>query len=423
MALQQIMSPHKDASGRNMDRRRWLFVSQLFHPDQQATSQLFSDLFAGLAQQGVGTTVLCSWPRVSGQLAREQWQGVEIRRGGLRVDGKSSLWHRAMAYGSYTLWLCGQLLFAAPAGARWLVVTNPPFAPVIAWVCGLLRGRSYELFLLDVYPDGLEAVGTLSAGSLIARLWRWANRRAFAGAERIYVLGRDMERLCAERYDVDTRKLVYFPHWSATAVTAPRDKESTRLLKSLPALHGKFVVQYSGNMGLWHDIETIVQAAHLLKAEDEIRFLMIGDGMRRRRAEALAQELGLTNMIWLPYQPKETLDDSLACCDAALISQRAGLEGVAVPCKLYGILASGRAILAQVPQQSEVDLVVAEERCGWSVEPGEASALATAIRRAASDRDETALRGKRAFAAYQAKYTLDSAIEFFLRHAQTRQSN
>lgn len=417
------MSSDKNPSGRDEGRRRWLFVSQVFHPDQQATSQLFSDLFAGLAQQGVGATVLCGWPRETGHPARERWQGVEIRRGGLRVDGKSSLWHRAMAYGSYTLWLCVQLLFAAPAGARWLVVTNPPFAPVVAWVCALLRGRSYELFLLDVYPDGLAAVGTLAAGSPIARLWRWANRRAFAGAERIYVLGRDMERICTARYGVDAGKLVYFPHWSATVVATPREKSATRLLTTLPALHGKFVVQYSGNMGLWHDIETIVRAAHLLNGEDEIRFLMIGDGMRRRRAEALAQELGLTNIVWLPYQPKETLDDSLACCDAALISQRAGLEGVAVPCKLYGILASGRAILAQVPKHSEVDLVVAEERCGWSVEPGDAIALALAIRRAASDRDETALRGKRAFAAYQAKYTLNSAIEFFLRHAQTRQPN
>lgn len=118
-------------------------------------------------------------------------------------------------------------------------------------------------------------------------------------------------------------------------------------------------------------------------------------------------------MTWLPFQPKDSLDDSLACCHLAMISQREGLKGIAVPCKLYGILAAGRGILAQVPSGSEVDMVVNEEACGMTIPPGDADALAAAIMRLNKDRQRVATMGENAFRAYQAKYTLDVAVETF----------
>ncbi len=387
-----------------------VFVCQVFHPDEQATSQLFSDLLAALAARGRSHEVLCGHPAGGRPAAgTELWRGVRIRRGGWRVDAKRNMAWRAVGYGSFSLWLVWRLLFCTPAAARVLVVTNPPFAPVLVWLCSRLRSWRYDVFLLDVYPDGLVAVGGLGAGSLIATCWRSLNRRALAAAGRVLVLGRDMAELVGSRYAVPATKVEYLPHWSSHASAERMPAEATRLWSRL-GLRARFVVQYSGNMGLWHDLETIVRAADLLRDEPDIHFLMIGAGIRRRTAEALARELALPNLTWLPYQPKAELDDSLACCHAALISQRAGLEGVAVPCKLYGILASGRAVLAQVPADSETARVVCEEQCGLVIPPGAAHALADAIRVLGRDSRRTEGMGENAFAAYRAKYTLDTAV-------------
>jgi glycosyltransferase involved in cell wall biosynthesis len=86
---------------------------------------------------------------------------------------------------------------------------------------------------------------------------------------------------------------------------------------------------------------------------------------------------------------------------------------VAVPCKLYGILASGRAVVAQVPARSEVARVVEEERCGVVVPPADAGALAREIRRLAQAPEEVERMGERAFAAYREKYTLEAGVRAF----------
>jgi colanic acid biosynthesis glycosyl transferase WcaI len=88
---------------------------------------------------------------------------------------------------------------------------------------------------------------------------------------------------------------------------------------------------------------------------------------------------------------------------------------VAVPCKLYGILASGRAVIAQVPAGSEVALTVEEEQCGRIVLPGDAAALAASIVELEAAREETNRMGARAHAAYHAKYSLTSGAAAFER--------
>jgi glycosyltransferase involved in cell wall biosynthesis len=239
-----------------------------------------------------------------------------------------------------------------------------------------------------------------------------ANRLAFTAAHEVWVLGRDMAAMIARNYGLASGRVRYVPHWSVVNIAHRRTAEATTLWRRL-SLKEKFVVQYSGNMGLWHDMDTIIEAAALLEKDDTVHFLLIGSGIKRARAEGTARQTGLRNVTWLPYQKREDLADSLACCHAALISQMEGLEGVAVPCKLYGILASGRAVIAQAPAGAEVAQVVKEEQCGLVVPPGNAAKLAEAIATLAADRRLADIFGQRAFEAYQRAYTLERGADAF----------
>jgi glycosyltransferase involved in cell wall biosynthesis len=394
--------------------KKILFVCQVFYPNTQSTSQLFGDLLGPLARRGYDISVLAGFSDEgsgSRTSASENWNGVLIRRGGSRTHFKKSMARRALAYLSYMLFV-GRVLLTSPRGSRVFVVTNPPFAPLLVWIVCALRRFHWTVMLLDLFPEGLTAVGKIPSAGPVDRLWRFANRRALRAADDVWVLGRDMGRLIRENYEVPPDRVRYVPHWSSIAVTEARRAEETRQWRRL-GLDGKFVVQYSGNMGLWHDIDTIVRAAALVGGSASVHFLFIGSGIKRAAAEKLAGELGLKNVTWLPYQNREDLDDSLACCHAALISQKEGLEGVAVPCKLYGILASARAVVAQVPDASEAAQVVREEECGVVVRPNDPKALADAVMALACDPELTAAMGSRAFAAYRAKYTLEKAVETF----------
>ena len=398
--------------------RHVIFVCLVFHPDTSASSMLFTDLFRSLPRHSLRVTVLCGFPSKDSleavkQLARHEFLGdVEIVRCGLRIRGKRHLAARAAAYGSF-LAHAGWKLLKLKGAPTILGGTDPPFTVAALWLLSRLRPLAYECIVLDLYPDGLVALGKLSDGSPPTRLWRWFNRRGYAGARRIFVIARDSITLLQQRYGVDPSKVIYIPFWGTAEVEEVVPGKRGPLITQL-GLQDKFVVQYSGNMGLWHDINTFVHAANLLRDNERVHFLFIGKGMRRAAAESLASDLQLRNITWMDFLPREQLPESLASCDAALISLRAGLEGVAVPSKLYGILAAGKAVIAQVPRESEVAYTVEESQCGVVVPPGDAQALATAIARLANDSDLVQDMGKRARHAYVSQYTIGQAVKAYL---------
>ena len=397
--------------------RTLTFLCQLFHPDYQATAQLFSDLLFEVQRRGQKVRVICGWPlsgpglMAVGVPKREHIGDLEVVRVGWRVNVKEHLALRAIGYFSYLGGALWKLLFLKKSSLV-LGTTNPPLIPLLLWFASLVRHRRYMLFLLDLYPDGLVGVGGIKKGGGIDRLWSGLNRRVYARASMVLVLGRDMAELIERRYGCAVSKIRYLPHWSQNEAASPASPSETRLWSSLN-LDGAFVVQYSGNMGFWHDMVTLVRAANRLREHRNIKFLFIGDGRRRPEAQELAEEIGATNITWLPYQPKEMLNDTLACCHLALISQRQGLQGVAVPCKLYGILASGRGILGLVPSDSEVAMVITEEECGYVLRPDDDEGLAAAILRASEEPGKVREMGERARRAYQEKYTLHRAVERF----------
>lgn len=393
------------------------FVCQVFHPDTQATSQLFSSLMEKLAANGHDIHVYCGYPNDPALRERcvkhDTLAGLRITRCGWKLSGKKSMWTRALVYFSFLTEVLLRLLFA-PSGRLNFGVTNPPF---VAWILSMVRklkGTPYVFMLLDVHPEGIIADGMLKASGVPARIWRALNRRAYHSARQIVILGRDMHAVLTHQYGIDSSRIAYIPHWSAVEVPAPLTIGQSKF-SPLWGLGGKFVVQYSGNMGLWHDMDTFVRAAALLKSEQNIQFIFIGGGMREGPAKALASELGANNIAWKPFVPLDDLSHSLSACHLSLLSLRNHLKGVAVPCKFYGILASGRAVLALVPSDSEIDITIREHQCGEVIEPGDASGLAEAIRRLRDDSMRVQHLSANAFAAYKSHYTIDQAQRAFDR--------
>ena len=397
-------------------RRLVVFVCLAFAPDSSATSILFTDLFRRMAARGARVLALTGFPTKDAGQARllprhDRIGSVEIERVGVRTEGKRHLTARAIAYGAFLLGAARRLA-RLERDALVLGGTDPPFTAIMLWMLWLVTRRRYQCILLDAYPDGLIALGTLRPDSLLVRVWTTLNRQAYIHADRIFVIGRDMIGLLEGTYRVPRDRIVYLPHWASQEVDDAEFRDNRELLESL-GIADKFVVQYSGNMGLWHDMDTLVRAAAEVHADLHIHFLFIGKGRRRAAAERLAHDLKLSNITWLDFLPREQLSRSLVNCDVALISMRAGLEGVAVPSKLYGILAAGRPVLAQVPLRSEVAIAVREDDCGVVVAPGDASGLADAVRRLASDPDGARAMGLRARRAYETRYTIDHAVEAF----------
>ncbi|HST35282.1 MAG TPA: glycosyltransferase family 4 protein, partial [Allosphingosinicella sp.] len=181
-------------------------------------------------------------------------------------------------------------------------------------------------------------------------------------------------------------------------------------------LGGKFVVQFSGNIGRTHDVELILETAALLRERADILFLFVGYGGKSPLVTK-ASEAGLGNVRFLPRQPRERLGEMLAASDATLIPLIEGMYGLSVPSRMYNVMAAGVPIVAIADPRSELALAVAEESAGWVIEARSAAGLAALIASLASSegRTEAARRGAAGRQAVLARYTLDEMLDRYRR--------
>ena len=293
-----------------------------------------------------------------------------------------------------------------------LVDSTSPFLLVVAWLVLRLRGVPYVFLVHDVYPEIAVQLGIVGPRSITARLWRRIYRRIYLAAARIVVLGLRMRDVVRESIDSPEQwyKLKIIPNWTDGDTIVPRAKEENPLRDEL-GLTDKLVVLYSGNMGLAHDMETIVEASDRLRDLSDLRFLFIGDGGKRDWLAATVQQRELTNVVMLPYQPQEKLPYSMTCGDISLITLKRGMEGLLVPSKIYSSLAAGLAIIAVMEAGSEVGDIVEDHECGYRMPQGDVDGLVAAITALHENPSLLAEMQRRSRACFDAKYTREMSIE------------
>ena len=145
-------------------------------------------------------------------------------------------------------------------------------------------------------------------------------------------------------------KVVVVPDWVDCGRIRPLDSNPFRR-----SFGDKFVVMYSGNMGLSQQLEGVLEAADGLRDNERSLFALIGEGARKSGSKSGRARWDLsTNVIFLPYQPLENLSQSLSAADLHLIPLAPGAAGCLVPSKIYGILAAGRPFIAMMEENAEV---------------------------------------------------------------------
>ncbi len=266
-----------------------------------------------------------------------------------------------------------------------LAITNPPTLPLIAGLVCKLRKARLILRIEDLYPDVLVAARMIKPDSALVKIFNSIQHRLYHRADCICVLGREMSKLVQDRNGNDEGHIALITHWADIDQIAPLPKENNDLLKAL-GLSDKFVVQYSGNMGRTHDLESLVRCAKLLEAHRGIHFLFIGSGAKESCFKKNICKLGLKNVTALPPLPRSQLSLSLNACDLAIISFVSGMAGASVPSRMYNILSAGKPIIAVADKESELSRVVTEENVGWVVRPEAPDLLAQAILEANANR-------------------------------------
>ena len=384
-----------------------LFINRVYPPDDGATGQLLADLARNLVQRGHRVTIVTSQaPAGSGSPAATD--GIQVERVRVLRLNRTSHWRRAMAYMSVYPALLWRVL-RLPRADVVVTMTDPPLlvslGPVLKWI----KGCRLVHWAQDVYPEVAEELGVLPKGGAIAtfcsRLSTWAALRN----EKIIVVGRCMKERLLQR-GLPAHNIHVVPNWTHAAHPVQSADNSFRTEHHL---ENRWIVMYSGNLGLAHPFDAILDAAARLDASDpEILFLIVGAGPRladvRRGAEARA----LNNVRFLPAQPPGNLARSLGAADLHLACMQENLCGLVVPSKVYGILGAGRPCVFLGPRACEAARIIEESQCGTVIDSRDGLGLAQSIADWKSNAERLRDAGRRAEQA-AGKFSQEKAASAF----------
>jgi colanic acid biosynthesis glycosyl transferase WcaI len=395
---------------------RLLILNQFFYPDHSATSQLMTDLAESLVGQGFEVTALSGRGRYNGggRLdAREDYKGVHVERAWATSFGKGSVVGRLADYFTFYLGAAWKLL-ALPRHDVVMALTTPPLISLLALLACRLKGMRLAALVQDVYPDVGVALGTFSQRSLATRLLDRLNRFVLKRADRVIVLGECMrERIAAKVGPEGEGRIDVIHNWADGEKIRPLAEDECNPFAEEHGLAGRFVVEFSGNLGRVNDFDTPLEAARLLKGREDVVFLFIGDGAKAAEIMEYVHRHELANVRLLPYQPRGNLLYSLAAGDAHLVTLAEGLAGLSVPSKTYGILAAGRPLLFVGDPRSDVARLVAEHRCGEVIPTGDADGLARVVAAWADDPASAAALGRRARELFMRSFDRPHAVNAY----------
>ena len=394
-------------------RPKVLFLNRSYWPDVEATGQLLTELCESL-HSSFDVSVVAGQPnQVRDANEVTPWQqepvrnGVRIHRVAHAQYSKSRMLLKAFNYVSFVR---STRRFLRSCAAPDVVVfeTDPFLLPFEARRLQKRRGCRMVGYLQDIYPDVAVALGKVPDNWMIRRL-RKSLFSIYRSCDRMVVLSEDMKRLLISG-GVDGDRVDIVPNWADPEVVRPLEHSRFRVSNGLEE---KFVVMYSGNLGLTQRLEEFVLAAELLRDEPRIVFTFVGQGSQRDHLVEMVRQKNLSNVRFFDYQPKSELAQSLNAADLHLVPLTRELSQCLMPSKLYGILAAGRPYLTNAPPDSELARLTGEYQVGMTVEPGSPKAIADGIRSAANNATGIRDMGKNARKLALSEFTREKSAEKF----------
>ena len=402
-----------------------LVVCQVFYPELISTGQTLTEMVEELSRKGKNITVITSQPTLipGSPLVppRMTHEGISIIRTWSTRFPKTSLIGKLFNLTTFFLSAAWTVLMKYP-GVPLLLLTNPPYLPLLGWFCAVLRRQKFGVVLFDIMPEQAELLGVIRPNGAIARVWRYFNRLWYQKADYCIVLSRDMlegalknANLLGTTEESRARTKTRVVHvWSDDRVITPLPKPLSREACRLGVLD-QFVVQYSGNHGRFHDLETLLQLAATFSPEEGVIFQFIGEGQKKALVEKHLKAAPTPHIYSSSYVAKELLGDSLAMADLGVVAQMPGQEKVCYPSKLLGILAAGRAVLAICAENCEMAQLIKQENLGFVITNGDIAQGRSVLLQAKANPDLVKQMGENATRYLRNHLTLAKASDAYHR--------
>jgi colanic acid biosynthesis glycosyl transferase WcaI len=393
-----------------------LYISQYYPPESCAPARI-NELAGEWSRAGHDVRVLTGFPnhpdghihpayrsRWRRGFAEERLDGVQVFRTWLYPAANHGLWKRSANFLSFALSAAMAGMRVVPAEGV-VIATSPPILAAAAgyWVARR-AGLPFVFEVRDLWPESLEGVGQAARDSALYRAVERLANFLYRQADHIVVDG-EWKRRKLVMDGLPTTKITVIPNGVARDFlkrnlgAAGRAGEVRRRL----GLEGRFVAIYAGTLGMAHHLETVLEAASLLRGEPQIAFLLVGDGARREEIERHITAWRLTNTRILSRVPREAVPDYLAAADVCLAPlKQSRVFHTAIPAKMFEAMAAAKPVILGV--EGEAREILNQAEAGLTVPPEDAGALAAAVLRLAQEPGTARQLGRNGQRAILARY-------------------
>lgn len=386
-------------------KRKILIFAHYYAPDTASTGQILKDQAEGMLDE-FDVTVICVVPSYGGTIEEkyktqkyyfEELNGVKLIRVRVPEFTKSNKISRVKNIMAYFF---GALGASHKAGKQDYVFTisQPPILGGLLGVLGKWQKHAKMIYCIqDFNPEQIMAVN-YSKNQMLLKLMMIADKFSCRRSDLVITVGRDLVETLKKRFNnKHVPKHTMINNWidEKEVYPLPADNERVITFKKKYGLENKFIIMYSGNIGLYYDLEKIVKVLKQFRKGythegvyesgpktangREAVFAFVGAGSVLDKLILYTQKHHFENVVFIPYQDKDDLIYSLNAGDVHWCVNAKGSKGVSCPSKAYGIMGVGKPIIGVLEEGSEVRMLIDEIGCGKCCEPGDYVKIADII--------------------------------------------
>lgn len=380
-----------------MNPKRVLLIGGNFSPELTGIGKYNGEMISWLSQEGVDCTVITTFPyypewKVQQQYRKKSWfyytekeqqpgkGAVRVYRCPHYVPKKPSGLKRMVSDLTFFMSAFVQVFLSFFHKKYDVVIAvAPPFhVGFLALFYKWITGTPMVYHIQDLQIDAAKELGMIRQKGLLNLMFRLESF-ILKRTDWVSSISYGMIRRIRSKTDKD---VVFFPNWVDMNGLFPLF-DRTGLKSQFGFSEDKKLVLYSGAIGEKQGLENILLAAMELRNED-IQFAICGSGPYKEKLRVMAEDGGLTNISFLPLQPKESFNSFLNAADLHLVLQKANANDLVMPSKLTGILAVGGSALVTAPEGSSLYNYVSTHNIGTLAVPENLPSLVEGIRTALS---------------------------------------
>lgn len=381
-----------------------LVVCQYYYPEPVR----ITDICEELVKKGHSVTVLTDVPNYpmgniykgyeNGKNRIEIINGVHVHRV-FTIPRKSNAIMRLLNYHSFSFF---SKRYVKKLDHDFDVVLVNQLSPVMMANSAIKYKKKYNkkiiMYCLDIWPESLCA-GGIKKNSLIYKVYYHISKKIYSKMDKILVTSKSFIDYLEESFNIEKEVFDYLPQYAEAIFDFELCQKNE---------NSKIDLLFAGNIGKAQSIDTIIEAANILKDNKKVFFHLVGDGQELERLKEKVNELGLNNVIFYGRKPLDEMPLYYKKADAMLVTLCGdSLISSTLPGKVQSYMAAGKPIICAA--NGETQEVISNANCGFCGPADNAKMLAKNIEKFVKCNNKREL-GNNAYNYYKKNFDKDYFI-------------